>query len=68
MIMAALNNFCWAIQGDQWYAQALPYMDEATREIALQSLRKYFHEEVLVTNRFKLREYPNGSGNRVLHP
>ena len=57
-----LNNFCWAIQGDQWYAKALPYMDDATRATALASLRKYFHDDVLVTNRFKLREFPKGSG------
>ncbi len=57
-----LGNFCWAIQGDEWYAKALPYMDAKTREIALASLRRYFHEDVLVTNRFKLREFPMGSG------
>ncbi|MDB6038139.1 MAG: hypothetical protein JWM99_1980 [Verrucomicrobiales bacterium] len=58
-----LNNFCWAIMGDAWYAKGLPYYDEPTRAIALSSLRKYFHEDVLVTNRFKLREYPKGSGH-----
>ena len=57
-----LNNFCWAIQGDQWYAKALPYMDEMTRAAARTSLRKYFRDDVLVTNRFKLREFPKGSG------
>jgi hypothetical protein len=57
-----MNNFCWSIMGDAWYAKGLPYYDEPTRAIALASLRKYFHEEVLVTNRFKLREYPKGSG------
>ena len=36
-----LGNFCWAIQGDQWYAKALPYMDEKTRVTAVASLRKY---------------------------
>ena len=58
-----LNNFCWAIQGDQWYAKALPYMDEATRRIAVASLKKYFHDDVLVTNRFTLRQFPKGSTN-----
>ena len=58
-----LNNFCWAIQGDEWYAKALPYMDDATRSIAIASLKKYFREDVLVTNRFKLREFPKGSGH-----
>jgi hypothetical protein len=58
-----LNNFCWAIQGDQWYAKALAYMDDATRATAIASLKKYFHEDVLVTNRFKLREFPRGSGH-----
>lgn len=57
-----LNNFCWAIQGDEWYARALPYLDAPTRAIATASLKKYFREDVLVTNRFKLREFPKGSG------
>ncbi len=58
-----LGNFCWAIMGDLWYAKALPYYDPATRTNALASLRRYFHDDVLVANRFKLREYPNGSGH-----
>ena len=57
-----LENFCWAIMGDAWYAKGLPYYDEPTRTNALASLRKYFREDVLVTNRFKLREFPKGSG------
>jgi len=57
-----LENFCWAILGDVWYAKGLPYYDDATRSNAVASLRKYFHDEVLVTNRFKLREFPKGSG------
>jgi hypothetical protein len=57
-----LNNFCWAIQGERWYAKALPYLDEPLRGSAIQSLKKYFREDVLVTNRFKLREFPEGSG------
>ena len=57
-----LGNFCWAIQGDQWYAEALPYLDSNTRDVAIASLRKYFHDDVLVTNRFKVREYPKASG------
>jgi hypothetical protein len=57
-----LGNFCWAILGDQWYAKALPYYEPATRDTALASLRLYFQNDVLVTNRFKLREYPKGSG------
>jgi hypothetical protein len=61
-----LNNFCWAIQGDQWYAKTLPYMDGQTRSNALASLHKYFSEDVLVTNRFKAREYPKGSGREYL--
>lgn len=59
-----MTNFCWAIMGDAWYAKGLPYYDEPTRAIALGSLRKYFQEDVLVTNRFRLREYPKGSGHR----
>ena len=61
-----LDNFCWAIQGDQWYARALPYMDERTRPVAAASLRTYFHEDVLVTNRFQRREFPKGSGREYL--
>lgn len=59
-----LDNFCWAIQGDQWYAKALPYMEPATRDVAVASLRKYFREDVLAANRFKLREFPKGSGRQ----
>ena len=58
-----LNNFCWAIQGDQWYVKALPFMDDTTRTTAIASLKKYFRDDVLVTNRFKLREFPKGSGH-----
>jgi hypothetical protein len=61
-----LGNFCWAIMGDLWYAKALPYYDEATRPVALASLRKYFHDDVLVPARFKEREYPKGSGRTYL--
>lgn len=57
-----LKNFCWAIQGDAWYATALPYYEEATRAKAIAALRTYFHDDALVTNRFRLREYPKGSG------
>lgn len=58
----ALHNFCWAIMGDQWYARGLPYYDDATQAIARESLKKYFHEDVLVAARFKEREYPRDSG------
>ena len=61
-----LNNFCWAIQGDGWYAKALPYYNGPIRTNALASLRKYFHEDVLVTNRFIAREFPKGSGHEYL--
>ncbi len=37
---SSLENFCWAIQGDLWYAKALPYYDAPTRKNALASLRK----------------------------
>lgn len=57
-----LDNFCWAIQGDEWYARALPYLDDPLRAIAMAGLRKYFTEDVLVTNRFRVREFPKGSG------
>ena len=61
-----MNNFCWAIMGDQWYAKGLPYYDDATRKIALASLRKYFHEDVLAPARLKEREFPKGSGRTYL--
>jgi len=57
-----MQNFCWAIQGDQWYAKALPYMDDETRERALGSLQKYFHDDAAVGARFKEREFPPDSG------
>src|ERR1051326_3167705 len=57
-----LENLCWALMGDLWYAKALPYYDETTRANARSSLRKYFHDEVLVPGRFKEREFPPGSG------
>ena len=46
-----LDNFCWAILGDQWYAKALPYYDPVTRTNALASLRKYLRDDVPVTIR-----------------
>lgn len=58
-----MNNFCWAVQGDQWYAKGLPYYDEETRDRALASLQKYFNEDVVVGDRFKEREYPKDSGH-----
>jgi hypothetical protein len=61
-----MNNFCWAIMGDQWYAKAIPYYDAKMRDIAIASLRKYFHDDVLVKERFVEREWPRGSGQRWL--
>jgi hypothetical protein len=60
------NNFSSAIQGDQWYARTLPYMDAQTRSNAVASLRKYFREDVLVPQRFTPREFPKGSGQEIL--
>ena len=57
-----MQNFCWAIQGDQWYPKALPYMDDETRQRALGSLKTYFHNDVAVGARFTEREYPADSG------
>ena len=57
-----LGNFCWAIQGDQWYARGLPYYDDATRAVATKSLAKYFRDDVLVGPRFREREFPKDSG------
>jgi hypothetical protein len=34
-----MNNFCWAVMGDLWYAKGLPYYDETTRAYALASLK-----------------------------
>src|SRR6185369_9361133 len=39
-----------------WYAKGLPYYDEQTRKVALSSLRKFFHEDVLASNRLKLQD------------
>ena len=61
-----LNNFCWAVMGDQWHAKGLPYYDETTRKVAIESLRKYFHDDVLVQPRFAEREFPQGSGRKYL--
>lgn len=61
-----LGNFCWSIQGDQWYAKALPYYDPATRSNAVASLGRYFRDVVLVPERFVEREFPAGSGRRYL--
>ncbi len=61
-----LGNFCWAIQGDQWYARGLPYYDDAVRTTALASLGRYFRDDVLVPARFKEREFPRGSGRAYL--
>jgi len=59
-----LGKFLLGHSGDEWYSKTLPYMDPATRNVALASLRKYFHDDVLVTNRFTLREFPKGSGHQ----
>jgi len=45
-----------------WYARALLYFDNDTRTNALAALRAFFHEVILVTNRFTAREFPQGSG------
>ncbi len=61
-----MGNFCWAVQGDQWYAKALPYYDPVTRSNAVASLRKYLREDALVPERFVEREFPRGSGRTYL--
>ncbi len=61
-----MKNFCWAILGDQWYARAIPYYDERTRRNALESLRHYVRDEVLVPERYRQREFPEGSGHTYL--
>jgi hypothetical protein len=61
-----MDNFCWAVMGDQWYARGLPYYDETTRSNAIGSLKKYFHEDVLTAERFKEREFPAGSSRTYL--
>ena len=61
-----MTNFCWSVQGDQWYAKGLPYYDDETRERALASLAKYFHEDVVVGDRFTEREFPKDSGRTYL--
>jgi len=61
-----MNNFCWAIMGDGWYAKALPFMEDATRTTALESLKRYFRDDVLVPERFVVREFPAGSGRTYM--
>lgn len=61
-----LGNFCWAIMGDQWYAKGIPYYEREMQRIAASSLKRYFHDDVLVKERFKEREYPKGSGKTYL--
>jgi hypothetical protein len=61
-----LGNFCWAIMGDQWYAKGIPYYEREMQRLASASLMKYFHDDVLVKERFKEREYPKGSGQKYL--
>lgn len=61
-----LGNFCWAIMGDQWYAKGIPYYEREIQGLATASLMKYFREDVLFKERFKEREYPNGSGLKYL--
>jgi hypothetical protein len=61
-----LGNFCWAIMGDQWYAKGIPYYEREVQRIAASCLKKYFHDDVLVKERFKEREYPKGSGKTYL--
>lgn len=61
-----MDNFCWTIQGDQWYCKGLPYYDQETQKTALASLQKYFRDDVVVGDRFKEREYPKGSGRTYL--
>src|SRR5947209_2593949 len=46
------EDFYQKAMGQFWYAKGLPYYDGPTRTNALASLRKYFSEELLVTNRF----------------
>ena len=57
-----LGNFCWAVMGDQWYAKALPYLDDATRSNAVSSLGRYVRQQVLVPERFVGRVCPAGVG------
>lgn len=54
--------------GCLWYAKALPYYDAVTRSNALAGLKKFFSEEILVTNRFKLEQFPSGSGRLYAVP
>lgn len=61
-----MENFCWSILGDQWYAKAMPYYSASTRSNAVAVLGRYFREVVLVPERYQEREYPKGSGRRYL--
>jgi hypothetical protein len=55
-----------AIQSAGWYAKASRYYDPLTRSNALASLRGYFRNELLVTNRFTVHEHPRGGGREYL--
>jgi hypothetical protein len=50
------------IQGEGGYARALSYYEPTIRSNAVATLRRYFRDEVLVTNRFTFQEFPKGSG------
>lgn len=55
------DDVAQAISGAQWFARALPYYDPVTRSNAVNSLRRFFRETVLATNRSSEREAPAGS-------
>lgn len=56
------TNYCWAVVGDQWYAKAIPYLDEDLRELVVIKLKKYFRDFVLT-----LKPYDPHKGKLLLH-
>jgi len=60
------DNLCQTIAEAGWHARTLPYLDGVERSNTLVRLRNFLRDEVLVENRFKLQEQPNGSGNQRL--
>ncbi|MCC7377012.1 MAG: hypothetical protein IT581_20295 [Verrucomicrobiales bacterium] len=45
-----------------WYAQSLPYLEDASRRVVVQRLGSFFRDEMLVQNRIQERLGSNGSG------
>ncbi|MGQ9729931.1 MAG: hypothetical protein ACUVX8_01530 [Candidatus Zipacnadales bacterium] len=47
------NNYCWQVMGDRYYAKALAYTTEQTRQDARECMAKYVREWVLNEAKYK---------------